>query len=164
MKNLGKYNDVSLPSPAIDFTTLFTPTHQIFTNVDHKKTIATHLANPEQPRQHAATPQLFKILKISATLSNTPPIGCNSHDVKLGDRWRSPTDSATLSNIWQHLGRITHQIRKSQRLVAESGRELPTRSAPLVQPYEQERPARRATQATPGRSAVLSVFILEKTR
>ena len=37
MENLRKYNDVSLPSPAIDFTTLLTPIHHMFTNIDHKK-------------------------------------------------------------------------------------------------------------------------------
>ena len=41
------------------------------------------------------------------------PISWNYHDVTLGDRRRSPTDSATLSNIWQHLGSTTYQMRES---------------------------------------------------
>ena len=57
MENLRKYNHVSLPSPAIDFTTLFTPTHHIFTNIDHKKNYSHSLGEPGAA---------------SATRSNTP--------------------------------------------------------------------------------------------
>ena len=113
---------------------LFTPTHHIFTNIDHKN----YIHSLGEPGAASATRSNTPIVQNIEDLGHTQQHPAHCLEFSWRHAWRPSAIAHQLGNPQEHLAALEqhHAPNKevTERLVAESGRELPTRIVRLVQP------------------------------